>query len=402
MVKNEIFFDVDKNLSNLHNEIISEINSNKIGYYHLPEQNLNFINELNNFLKGKNFTSVVLIGIGGSNLGVKAVTSLLEDKIKIKFYFLDNVDSFSFNKVIKSISFKDTLFIISSKSGTTIETITLLKCVIDAFKIEKFDKNFIVLSDKDSSLKKFAIENSIKNFEIPTNVGGRFSVLSAIGIVPFAIANLDIKNLLKGAKDLRDEFISNSKHNILKKAFHFINSKNIKINVLFSYCDRFKEFNAWYVQLLAESLGKISKDNIKVGITPIGLIGSIDQHSFLQLIIQGENNKSVTFIKVLDNLYRYKIPDISLNHLKKCDFVNNLDINEMLNFQCDATLKAIVSENVDCDLITIDKIDEYNIGYLIMYFEILTSCMGKLLNINTYDQPGVEIGKEILKKIVIK
>ena len=183
-------------------------------------------------------------------------------------------------------------------------------------------------------------------------------------------------------------FLEDGDDTLLQKAYHYATHKNAKINVIFSYGDRFLEFNDWYVQLWAESLGK-KKAYKRYGLTPVGLIGSRDQHSFLQLIMDGVKDKTVTFIKVS-----------AADGLEGCDFVNGLNLGELINAQCGATMHALVQEGISVDVIELERLDEASAGFLIYYFELLTSATGIMLGINTYDQPGVEVGKRILKTML--
>ena len=136
-----------------------------------------------------------------------------------------------------------------------------------------------------------------------------------------------------------------------------------------------------------------------MGLTPIGLIGPKDQHSFLQLIMEGTRNKSVTFIKIEDFNENIIIPDITLPHLEMLDTLNNLPFSKLINMQCDSVIESLQEqEDIPLDTITIQSVTEDNIGSLIFYYELLTSLVGELIDVNTYDQPGVEAGKIILKK----
>lgn len=372
-----------------------EFSQGKIGYYHLPK----FGNEIVKILEKTDqftFKNIVLIGIGGSSLGVRAVYEML--KCQKRLIFLDNTDPYEFHNKISSIKFDETLFIISSKSGTTIEPITLFKCVISYFNVANFKQNFIIITQPNSPLEKFAKKHEISVFNIAENVSGRFSVLSAIGLVALYFCGIDINALLDGAKACKERFFGDKDDLILQKAYHYATHKSANINVLFSYSDRFASFNDWFVQLWAESLGK-KREYKRIGRTPVGLIGSKDQHSFLQLIMDGVKDKTLTFIKVKNHGEDMQIPNIKLEFLQDCDFVNSSTLGKIINFQCEACLKAVIAEGISVDLIEIDEIDEWHIGNLIYYFELLTSATGIMLGINTYDQPGVEAGKRILKNI---
>jgi len=255
----------------------------------------------------------------------------------------------------------------------------------------------IVITDAGSSLSQFADSYNIKQFNIPDNVGGRFSVLSAVGIVPLTLAGYDTKVLLNGAGAFLDRLFAGEEKHLLEKAcYYYENAKALSINVLFSYANDLENLTKWYVQLWGESIGKIDSTGGSVGMTPIGLIGAVDQHSFLQLVIEGPKDKTVTFINIDDFENDLIIPDISLKHIEKTDFINGKTFNELINAQCDATRQSLIDNDVPTDGITISKINEENIGAMIIYYELLTSLTGSMLKINTYDQPGVELGKTIL------
>jgi glucose-6-phosphate isomerase len=186
---------------------------------------------------------------------------------------------------------------------------------------------------------------------------------------------------------------------ILEKAcFMFRNRDRYTMNVLFVYANALEDFAKWYMQLWAESLGKRDAEGEQVGLTPIGLTGSADQHSFLQLILEGPENKTVTFITVEDFENDLAIPQMTLPHIEKSDFINGRSFGELINAQCDATMESIENINIPTDKITLPKLNEAHCGALIIYFEILTSLTGAMLGINTYDQPGVELGKIILNE----
>ena len=170
------------------------------------------------------------------------------------------------------------------------------------------------------------------------------------------------------------------------------------INVLFSYSSALEGFNKWYIQLWGESLGKININGTKQALTPIGLVGPVDQHSFLQLIAEGKRDKTVTFIKINDFEDSTVIPSNTLEGFDDLEYVDGLTFAELIEEQANATIESINNiSDIPCDVITIDKVDEYNIASLMFNFQLLTSIIGKFVQINTYDQPGVEAGKIILK-----
>ncbi len=410
MIKNSFFYDLPASKSELDNvfkAITDEYKSKEIGYYHLLEQD---ITEIKKYKKKLSWVKrIVVVGIGGSSLGTKAIDQLLymSKKRRKKISFLESVGPNAIKAVLSKVDFEESIFLIISKSGGTIETVSNFKYILKKFRVNLDDKDdrkhFCIITDKDSNLDRFAKKYDIKNFHIPKNVGGRFSVFSTVGLVPLAIVGYKIEKFLDGARVLRDRFFDYKYDNLLKKALFLAkNHQKYPINVLFSYSSTFKAFNEWYVQLWGESLGKLNKDGNRVGLTPIGLVGSIDQHSFLQLLTQGPLDKTVTFVKVNDFKNDIKIPKMKLDFLDSTDYVNGYSFNELINAQCDATLESVVKSGINVDLIEISDFSEKSVGYLIFYFELLTSLTAVVLDIDAYNQPGVEEGKKILQKKFIK
>jgi len=363
--------------------VLKEYESKEIGYYYLPD-----IKEYPS-IKEK-FEEIVIIGIGGSSLGTKMIYEMFNNKLK-KMIFLENPDPVDIESKTKKL--KNPLFFVISKSGKTIETISIFKYIIKKFNLNKNSKNLKIITDKNSPLEKFANSWNLQVFNIPKNVGGRFSVLSAVGMVPLREAGIDYKEILNGAKKFRDNFFNKKEWHLIKKASFFAtNYKKYPINVLFAYSTLLNSFKEWFVQLFGESLGKNGKE-----IMPVGHIGSIDQHSFLQLLMDGIRNKTITFLKIKNFQNNMKIPNLNLPFLEDTNFVNGKKFEELINKEEESTLEALLARGYPIDEIIIDKLEEEKIGELIMYYEILTSAIGGLLEINTYNQPGVEIGKTILK-----
>ena len=368
-----------------------------VGYYDLPALSNGIIEQISKLKKSlPNFKNIALVGVGGSSLGVKAIYEMLAHGQK-NLIFFDNLDPLLIASNLNKISLDDTIFIISSKSGTTIETISIFKCILERFKIVNFE-NFIIISDPNSPLEIYAKARNIRVFNIPKNVGGRFSVLSAVGLVPLGLSGVDVSEILNGAMACKAQHLGGDDDTILQKAYHYARHETAKINVLFSYSSRLASFNDWFVQLWAESLGK-KRGYKRVGLTPVGLIGSKDQHSFLQLIMEGAKDKTVTFITAKKHEdQNLKLSNLSLDGLQSCDFTNDLEIASVLNAQARATMQALKSENISVDEIRLDSLDAGHSGYLVYYYELLTSATGLMLGINTYNQPGVELAKLLLRQ----
>jgi len=371
----------------------------EIGYYKLPYQDTTEIKQFAKKVKQKN---IVIVGIGGSSLGTYAISSFLQNRSNDKkLHFLESTDPLDLKKRISYIDdLNDVLFIVISKSGTTIETISIFKYLHSLVSINK--KNCVCITEFNSKLSSYAQLNEIKTFVVPNNVGGRFSVFSSVGLVPLSIIGVDIDSLLSGCKQVNRSFFDKKEYfsSIFDKARFMVENKNrFNVNVVFSYSSLLDGFNKWYIQLWGESLGKININGINQSLTPIGLIGPVDQHSFLQLIVEGVRDKTVTFIKVKDFQEETYIPNISLLSLDELDYVNNIKFKDLINMQADATIKTVENlKDVPIDLITVDKVDEFNIGKLMYSYQLLTSVVGKFMQIDTYNQPGVENGKIILKE----
>lgn len=381
-----------------------EHENGSIGYYDLPKNSLVLHEEVKKFMLDDVFEydTIAVIGIGGSTLGIKAIDRLLRSKTPNpkKIIYLENSDPSSILQEIAQITVDKTRFIVISKSGGTVETLSIFKRLIDTFNLSlEGSKQILIVSDDGSSLAKFADQYGMKRFIIPDNVGGRFSVLSAVGVVPLTLAGFDVVKILQGAKAFVESFWNRQQDHLLQKAAYYVtHAQQYPMNVLFSYSDAFEKFGKWVVQLWGESLGKRNRRGERVGMTPISLIGSVDQHSFLQLIIEGPLNKTVTFMHIEHSEEALLIPNISLPYLEKSDFVNGISFNTLINAQCKATMRSVLDSGVSVDEITWKCIDEASVGEMILYYELLTSLTGSLLEINTYDQPGVEHGKKILQE----
>jgi glucose-6-phosphate isomerase len=378
-----------------------EMHSGEVGYYKLPRASKAHLETLRS-MDVSHFEQVVVVGIGGSSLGLKAIESILKPITPDakEMIFFENSDPLTISENIAKVKRDKACFFIISKSGSTIETTSIFKTLIAHFDLELDNAtNIFAITDSGSSLSDFAKYHKIKEFNIPLNVGGRFSVLSAVGVAPLFIAGYDVEAILDGAGEFLESFFDAKENHILRKAnYLFSNSKEESINVVFSYADRLHNFTAWYVQLWGESLGKIDKNEQRVGLTPIGIIGSVDQHSFLQLVIEGPKDKTMTFISIEDFNTPLTIPDVTLHGIEKTDFINGTTFNTLINAQCEATMQSVIDSGVSADTITLDCISAQNIGAMIIYYELLTSLVGAMLHVNTYNQPGVELGKIILYK----
>ena len=403
---NKLFFDVKVDLSAF--EAICE-EQKSIGYYALPEQDLDYLDSYKKEFEEKNsdIEHLVVIGIGGSSLGLKAIYRTLKNTKEFtkKIHFLESTDPIAIKAELEKVELKKSHFFVISKSGTTIETTAIYKYILGLLSEEKIneDHRFTYVTDKGSLLEAHAKSKKSFCLYIPKNVGGRFSVLSAVGLAPLSLIEVDIKALLEGANKIKKSFFENGyiKEILLQKATYYAkNSMKYNINTLFVYSESFKYFSEWYVQLWGESLGKKQlNSSFNVGLTPVGIIGPKDQHSFLQLIVDGLRDKSVTVLKIRNFNYDIRIPEIHLKELESMDSINRLSFNSLINLQADSITESLVAKgDIPVDTIELECIDEMNLGKFIFYYELLTSLVASLLGVDAYGQPGVEQSKAILKK----
>ncbi len=401
-MKNRLYFDITKNNIETKKVLFDKIKDEKNirGYYELPSQDISSILEYASSFDD-DIEFIVVLGIGGSSLGAKAIYEFLRPRNgnKRKLVFFESTDPVSISHFLSQIDISKSHFLVISKSGTTIETIAVFKYI---YSLQNDPKYYTFITDQDSPLDKLSNDLNAKCFYIPSDVGGRFSVLSVVGLLPLALCGIDIKAILNGAREIKESFFDDGyiKEILLNKAlFYAKNHATYHINCIFAYSETLKYFCEWFVQLWGESLGKKQRHSaFNVGLTPVGLIGPKDQHSFLQLLMEGTRDKSATFIKIEDFRDKLTIPDISLPHLGSLDIINNVEFHKLINMQCDATFEALkAQDSIPLDEITVKSVDEHSIGELIYYYELLTSLVGQLIDVDTYDQPSVELGKNILK-----
>ncbi len=395
MQYNKNFYQIKSN-SEIFERIKAERDGEEVGYYNLPYQDTS---EIKGYAATITKKHVVVVGIGGSSLGARAIYEFLlpsNDYTK-DLLFLETIDPLKVNHLLRSIDLADTQFVIISKSGNTIETVSLFKYLDSLITIDS--SNCTIISEAKSALTQFANDNNIKAFDLAENVGGRFSVFSVVGLVPLAMVGVDIDNLLNGCKRVADSFFDQADYYkpIIRKARFLVENKSrFNINIVFSYSSLLESFNKWYVQLWAESLGKVNVNGTRQALTPIGLVGPVDQHSFLQMIMDGVRDKTVTFIKIDDLKDSSFIPKSDSNKFDVLDleYAEGFSFNEVLNMQADATIRSIEEQDdIPCDVVTIRTVDEYNIAKIMFSYQLLVSCIGAFLQINTYDQPGVDYGK---------
>lgn len=343
------------------------------------------------------FDNFVIFGTGGSSLGGQCIHAISEDfKLKSKIKFINNLDPNTLDNCFSDIDFSKTGFLCISKSGETLETISQLLLVISRLKrisdnIEISESVVIITENKRSSLKHIADEFDFLCLDHPSTIGGRFSVFSIVGMLPALMSGVDPIKIRSGGKSVLDN--STLINDGTSFVVHNFNNM-ITQHVSFIYSDRLSFFGAWLSQLYAESSGKIGN-----GITPLTAMGSVDQHSQLQLYLDGKNDKCFTFF--MENFDNDLAIDDSDFIPEQFSYLKNKKISEIFFSQYNATLTSILEKNNrSIRKIEIPKITEEILGELFMYFMLEVVCVCKLIEVNPFDQPAVERGKIITKKLL--
>ena len=353
--------------------------------------NFNFNFKIKNLKKFKKFKKIALIGMGGSILGAEAIYNFLQTKIKKKIYFFNNLDERKIIDFKKKENQSNVLFIIISKSGNTLET---LSNVFLLNILKKKAKNIIIISEKkNNSLFLLSKKFDLFYIEHKKNVGGRYSVLSEVGILPAYLMGL---NIFKIRSKIKDSFDKKNKFFIKEsttKLASLMNTKKFNNLVLLNYCPELDKFLFWCQQLLAESLGKKSK-----GFLPSVSSAPKDHHSLLQLYLDGPKDKifNIFSLEKKSNL------KINLNKNKNISsYLNNKKINKIKISQKNALIKAFEKKKIPYREFRIKIINEEILGKLFSIFIVETIILGKLLNINPFDQPAVEQVKIDTKDFLI-
>ncbi len=347
-------------------------------------------------LQGK-FEDIVVLGIGGSALGITCIRDCLLGKFsnfsKPRLFVIDNLDTIS--EIESLINLDKTLFIVISKSGSTPETMAQYFYFKD--KVSK--ENFVFITDSnEGELRKIGTDLQIKMLDIPANVGGRFSVLTSVGLFPAAMMGIDIEEMLEGAEEMAKDFENKEfERNIgfqLATIQYLLDwEEGIRISVMMPYNSRLFSFADWYRQLLAESIGKDGK-----GLTPLIALGVTDQHSQLQLYNEGPKDKLFIFLEVEEE-DGLKIPKIENENFK---YLSGVSFGKLMSVEKKATEQALTQYEKPNITLKIEKLDAKNLGSLFMLFETSIAFLGEYYRINAFNQPGVELGKKLTKEILSK
>ena len=350
------------------------------------------------------WSAIVVLGIGGSALGAIAVRDALRSEFSKgpKLYVLDNIDPSYTAELLGSLDLAKTLFVVISKSGTTTETMIQYGVVKERL-VKKFPKNYqkhlvFVTDPKGGLLRKIAKAEKITVFDIPPKIGGRFSVLTNVGLLPCALAGLDVDGLLKGARDMREVIrkskgVSNPALMLAGAQFLLDKKRGKSMTVLMPYSNHLFRLGDWYRQLLAESIGK----NSHSGPTPINALGTTDQHSQLQLYNDGPNNKFFIFMRLLKHSADPKVGKILPAEI---GFLNGKKFSQAIDASYRGTSEALTHHKRPNVTIEVPQVDGPRVGSLFMLFEFQVALLGLLYKVDAFNQPGVEHSKQITKKIL--
>lgn len=395
-------------LAKAHAELMGR-RGKDIGFYDLPTQT-QVIEAVTSEAKRLRSLAddLIVLGIGGSSLGGQALAQGLGHTAErqVRLHFVDNVDPDTMAYLLESLEPARTAAVVITKSGGTVETLAQLLIVRRWFKAalgaESRSRMVFVTDPEKGLLRELSNAEGIRSFEVPSNVGGRFSVLTPVGLLPAAFLGIDIAKLCEGAAHMAQRVTQdNLAHNpaaifaagaLLAK--DHLGSSSL---VMMPYSDALRMMSDWFVQLWAESLGKrldLQGNVVHAGQTPIAAVGATDQHAQVQLFVEGPRDKVVVIVGSKRGARSVPIPD-ELPDRPEVAFLHGRDLGELLEAERRGTRAALLSAGVPVIDVQVPLVDEKSFGELLMLFEAATALAGLVMNINPFDQPGVEAGKKM-------
>lgn len=344
--------------------------------------------------KISSYSKTLVLGVGGSSLGGKTLSAL---KFQDKIEFLESIDPTTIKNCLSKIDFENTFFLVISKSGETIETICQTLIIlekIEELQIKDFAKRFLFVTEsKQNSITKIAQKIGAQTTEHSNKIGGRYSCFSIVGLLPALIAGLDARKIRKGAQIVLEDFLNKDDISNSCATQLSLYEQGFTNNVIMPYIDNLKNFTDWYRQLWAESLGKNN-----FGSVPINSLGTVDQHSQLQLYLDGPKDKFFTFIT------QKKHPnDFLIKDLPDCrTLFGNKNLTDIVKIEQETTIEVLNQKNLPIRTFEIDKLDEEVLGGLMMQCFLETILISYVKEINPFDQPAVELRKNLAKTILNK
>jgi glucose-6-phosphate isomerase len=361
------------------------------------------------------FSNLVVIGIGGSSLGARALHlalnhqfyNLLPDDKRAgitRIFFAENIDPDALTALLDILEPEKTLFNVITKSGTTAETVANFMVLCNALKKSlgtRYREHIIATTDPEKgAMRELARREGFITFPVPEGVGGRFSALSAVGLLPAAFCGIDISEVLAGAREMDAHIISSTPSEnpalILALSHYLLHTlKRKSIAVVMPYSDALKGVAQWFAQLWAESLGKklsIEGRLVHTGQTPVWAVGATDQHSQVQLYVEGPNDKLIVFVQVKKFSCEVQIPRI-FKDIAAFSYLGGTTINRLLEAELRGTELSLTQAHRPNMRIVLPEISAHTIGQLLFLLEVQTAYAGLMYNVNAFDQPGVEAGK---------
>ena len=363
-----------KKTKKIFNSFKEEFNSGKISFLESCTKDYKFEFSSRVIKKYSKYKNIIIIGMGGSILGTKSIYSFLKQKIKKEVFFFDNLDLNLYSEYKKIKSLKNSCFIVISKSGNTLETLTNLNTIFSKSLLK--NKLIIITELKDSNLIKIGNRFNAEIIEHKDFIGGRYSVLSEVGMFPAALMNLNINKFKNLKKLINNKYFVRSLINNVS-SIYALNQRGIKNSVILNYDSQLNNLSLWHQQLVAESLGKKGK-----GVTPIVSACPKDHHSLLQLYLDGPKDKFFTFFS---------------SYAKKSN-----KIESIINAQCEATKNIFKKKRIPYRNFIFKKNDESELGTVFIFFILETILLARLMNVNPYDQPAVEQVKNETRKFLRK
>jgi glucose-6-phosphate isomerase len=361
--------------------------------------------------------TLVVLGIGGSALGARAVYSALCPPFHgshagsadrgARLIVADNVDPHGFGAILDEVDPHRTTFNVISKSGETAETmgqyLIVRERLLKVLGAVDYSRRVVMTTDADAgALRQIVNDEGFRALPIPSGVSGRYSVLSAVGLFPAAVAGIDVNELLAGAAAMDERCSAPSLFEnpaYLLGAVHYLAhvARQKSVHVMMPYSDALADVADWSAQLLAESLGKeLDLDGRVVhnGLTPLCAVGASDQHSLLQLFVEGPNDKIITFVRVEDHGARLEIPQV-YGDLESVGYLGGRTLGELLNLEQRATEIALAARGRMTTTICVPRVNAFTVGQVLYLLEVMTVLMAGLYRVDAFNQPGIEEGKRL-------
>jgi glucose-6-phosphate isomerase len=409
---------LEERFRSLHADVGMRRDAGELGFFELPRERT-VVEQIRNFAEGigQAFDTIVVLGIGGSALGTTMLQQALrpphwnelDDEARDYFprlYVLDNVDPTTIGPLLDRLDLRRTLFNVVSKSGATAETMAQFLIVRDRvraiFDEDGYRRHFIFTTDPEKGvLRRIADDEGIVTLAVPPAVGGRFSVLSAVGLLPAALIGIDIDQLLAGAAAMDDrcrtDTLRENPAGLFATLQWLAHEAGAPIHVMMPYSDRLYPAADWFRQLWAESLGKrvdrAGRDVFR-GPTPIKALGATDQHSQVQLYMEGPFDKTVTLLHARERELDVAVPE-AYPGIDAIAYLGGTSLGALLDAERAATTDALARAGRMNMTISLPRLDARSVGELLMLLQIATVYAGALYDVDPLDQPGVELGKEL-------